>query len=88
MSVRYANAVLGHEHTSITRLIRTERLERCRKALADRSQAHRTITEIAYGWGFSDMTHFGRSFKAVYGELPSDYRRKCSRLDPALHKRS
>jgi AraC-like DNA-binding protein len=33
------------------------------------------VSEIAYGWGFSDMTHFGRRFKAAYGLLPSEYRR-------------
>jgi AraC family transcriptional activator of tynA and feaB len=74
ISVRYANAVLAHENTSIMRLIQARRLERCRKALQDPSQTHRTLSEIAYGWGFSDMTHFGRRFKAAYGVLPSEYR--------------
>ena len=76
VSVRHANAVLAHEHTSVARLIQTERLERCRKALADRRLGYRTIADIAYGWGFSDMTHFGRRFKAAYGQLPSEYRRQ------------
>jgi AraC family transcriptional activator of tynA and feaB len=39
-------------------------------------QAGRTLSEIAYAWGFSDMTHFSRRFKAAYGVLPSDYRRR------------
>jgi len=78
ISVRYANAVLGQDGTSITSLIRTRRLERCRRALEDPSQAQRKVSEIAYGWGFSDMTHFGRRFKAVYGMLPSEYRRRAS----------
>jgi AraC-like DNA-binding protein len=73
-SVRYANALLATEGTSIARLICTRRLERCRKALADPLQASRTISEIAFGWGFSDMTHVGRKFKAAYGILPSEYR--------------
>jgi AraC-like DNA-binding protein len=76
VSVRYANAVLGQEHTSVARLILTERLERCRRALADPRLAYRTIADIAYGWGFSDMTHFGRRFKAAYAQLPSEYRRQ------------
>ena len=33
------------------------------------------VSEIAYGWGFSDMTHFGRKFRAAFGLLPSEYRR-------------
>jgi AraC family transcriptional activator of tynA and feaB len=75
VSVRYANAVLAEVGTSIKRLIRTRRLERCRRALEDLSQTHRTVSEIAYGWGFSDMTHFGRSFRASFGLLPGEYRR-------------
>jgi AraC family transcriptional activator of tynA and feaB len=75
VSVRYANAVLAQDDTSIMRLIQAKRLTRCRKALEDPSQAHRMISEIAYGWGFTDMTHFGRRFKTAYGLLPSDCRR-------------
>jgi len=75
VSLRYANAVLAGENSSVARLIQTRRLERCRQALADSSQAHRLISDIAYSWGFSDMTHFGRRFKAAYGMLPTEYRK-------------
>jgi AraC family transcriptional activator of tynA and feaB len=76
VSVRYANEVLARNDTSIMRLVQARRLERCRRALEDPSQTHRTVSEIAYGWGFSDMTHFGRRFRAAYGLLPSEYRRR------------
>jgi AraC-like DNA-binding protein len=76
ISVRYANALLAQEGTSLMRLIQTKRLERCRLALEDEAQAHRSISEIAYAWGFSDMTHFGRRFRASFGLLPSDCRRR------------
>jgi AraC-like DNA-binding protein len=74
ISIRYANALLADEGMSIMQLIQSRRLERCRQALADPAQAHRKISEIAYGWGFSDMTHFGRRFKSTYGLLPRDFR--------------
>jgi AraC family transcriptional regulator, positive regulator of tynA and feaB len=74
ISVRYANAVLAREGTSIMRLVLARRLARCQEALRDPSQAHRRLSEIAYGWGFSDMTHFSRRFRAAYGVLPSEYR--------------
>lgn len=73
ISVRYANEVLSGHQTSLTRLIQARRLARCRYALEDPTQAHRTVSEIAYGWGFMDMTHFGRRFKKAYGVLPSEY---------------
>jgi AraC family transcriptional regulator, positive regulator of tynA and feaB len=74
VSVRYANLVLSREGESIMRRIQTRRLARCRQAIADPLQAHRTLTEIAYAWGFSDMTHFARRFRAAYGILPNEYR--------------
>ncbi|WP_431266865.1 helix-turn-helix domain-containing protein [Dankookia sp. P2] len=86
-SVRYANAVLAREGTSIRRLILARRLARCRTALADPSQAGRTVTEIAYDWGFSDMTHFGRSFKDAYGVTPSDFRHRGEDLTASINSR-
>lgn len=75
VSVRYANEVLAEHGTSITKLIQARRLARCRYALEDPNQAHRTVSEIAYGWGFADLTHFGRRFKHAYGILPSEAQR-------------
>lgn len=74
VSVRYANRVLAEQGTSLARLVLARRLARCRTALEDPAQAHRTLSEIAYGWGFCDLTHFGRRFKQVYGMLPSEAR--------------
>lgn len=76
VSVRYANDVLAEERTSIVQLIQARRLARCRQALEDPLQMGRTVSEIAYGWGFSDMTHFGRRFKSAFGVLPSEHRRR------------
>jgi AraC family transcriptional activator of tynA and feaB len=85
ISVRYANSVLADDNTSISRLIQQRRVARCRRALDDPSQFHRTVTEIAYGWGFSDMTHFARRFRAEYGLLPSEHRKvmQISRRPPS-----
>lgn len=77
ISVRYANALLAEEHTSIERYIAERRLERCRHALEDTTQGHRAVSEIAFKWGFSDLSHFGRRFKARYGLTPTEYRRLC-----------
>ncbi len=74
ISVRYANELLKEQNTSITRLIRSRRLARCRAALDDPLQSRRSISDIAYGWGFCDMTHFGRCFKQEFGMSPRDYR--------------
>ena len=81
VSVRYANSLLALENTSLRRLIQTRRLKRCQKALEDPLQSRRTVSEIAYSWGFSDMTHFGRVFKKEHSVLPSEYRRRSKQSD-------
>jgi AraC family transcriptional regulator, positive regulator of tynA and feaB len=74
ISVRYANDLLAGENQSIARYIQSRRIEQCAKALRDPVQIHRTIGEIAFGWGFSDLTHFGRVFKSRFGMTARDYR--------------
>jgi AraC-like DNA-binding protein len=74
ISVRYANALLAEEGTSLERFIVFRRLQHCHKALVDPAQARRTIGDIAYSYGFSDLSHFTRRFKAQFGCLPSECR--------------
>jgi AraC-like DNA-binding protein len=83
ISVRYANDLLSQEGSSIERYILHRRLERCRQALEDSAQDHRLIGEIAFSWGFSDLSHFGRRFRAGYGMTPGDCRRRAHLAPPA-----
>lgn len=59
----------------IAEYVREQRLRRCLTDLVSAKQAHRQIAEIAYAWGFSDPTHFARSFKQRFGRTPSEIRR-------------
>ena len=79
ISVRYANALLSQEEFSVERYVLHRRLERCRRTLEDPAQSNRTISEIAFAWGFSDLSHFGRRFRKAYGMTPGDYRRRTRR---------
>lgn len=76
VSVRHANTVLAAEGTCLERYIFHRRLERCRRALEDPAQQRRMIGDIALGWGFSDLSHFGRRFKAAFGCSASEYRKR------------
>jgi AraC family transcriptional regulator, positive regulator of tynA and feaB len=76
ISLRYANAILNEYDTSVSRLLQTRRLERCRQALANPLCKPRSISTIAYAWGFSDLTHFTRRFRLAYGLVPSEYRKQ------------
>jgi AraC family transcriptional activator of tynA and feaB len=74
ISVRYANALLATEGTSLERFIMYRRLLRSRQFLESPAQAGRTISEIAFTCGFSDLSHFSRRFKAEFGGSPSEIR--------------
>ena len=74
VSSRYVNDLLSDEGTSFQRYVLTERLARCQRDLASPVLAHRHVSEIAFAWGFNDLSHFGRVFRERYGLSPRDYR--------------
>lgn len=74
ISPRYVNDLLGDEDTSFQRFVLAERLAQCRRDLASPLLAHRHVGEIAFAWGFNDLSHFGRVFREHFGMSPRDYR--------------
>ncbi len=79
MSQRYVNDVMGDEGLSLMRYVWSRRLEKCRRDLSSPLGAGRQITDVAFAWGFSDLSHFSRSFKQRFGCSPRDYRREMSK---------
>jgi AraC-like DNA-binding protein len=57
-----------HQH------IWARRLEGVRRDLEDAALGTRSITEIAFAWGFSSPEHFSRIFRARYGLSPREWR--------------
>ncbi|HKE09582.1 MAG TPA: transcriptional regulator FeaR [Candidatus Acidoferrum sp.] len=74
ISVRHLHRLFARRGTSVSEWIRVQRLERCWKDLGDPRQRERSITEIAYFWGFNDSAHFSHSFKKHFGVSPRSYR--------------
>ncbi|MGI5183655.1 helix-turn-helix domain-containing protein [Dactylosporangium sp. CA-152071] len=60
--------------TPVAEMIRTRRLQRCRKDLADPGLRDRPVHAIASRWGFGSTAHFSRIFREEYGMSPSEYR--------------
>lgn len=77
MSLRYLH-LLFEAGDSVGATILARRLDRCRSALHDPTE-RRTISEIAFAWGFNDAAHFSRTFKARFGMSPRDARAFTSR---------
>ena len=75
ISTRHLHNVFQEAGTTVAQLIRSRRLEKCRRELRDPLQAHRAVSAIAARWGFVDAAHFSRIFRAAFGEPPSSYRR-------------
>ncbi len=51
------------------------RITKAKELLQD---ASRSVTDVLHEVGFKDMTHFGRVFKRIEGQLPSEFRRRGS----------
>ncbi len=62
---------IGH---SFGRFVLEERLKACSAALRDPFQRDANISDIAYRWGFNDLSHFNRSFRARFGRTPAEWR--------------
>ena len=50
------------------------RLDACRAALRDAGQSETNISEIAYRWGFNDLSHFNKVFRARFNTTPRAWR--------------
>jgi AraC-like DNA-binding protein len=72
-SKRYLHMAFAASDRSITDHIWTTRLDGCRGDLARHTD--RTISEIAFAWGFSSSAHFSRVFRKRFGVTPSEFRR-------------
>lgn len=76
VSTRYVHKLFAGEELTLNRYIRAERLEACRRMLADPAHADLSITEIALHWGFYDLPHMSRCFRESFGVAPKEYRRQ------------
>ena len=56
------------------RWVRDNRLEACRTALRDENQRALNISQIAYRWGFNDLSHFNKTFRARFDQSPREWR--------------
>jgi AraC-like DNA-binding protein len=74
ISPRYVNDLFADDRTSFQRYVLAQRLERCKRDLSSPMQAHRHVGEIAFAWGFNDLSHFGRVFREHFGMSPRDFR--------------
>ena len=59
--------------TSFAEHVTRRRLQECRAAL-ERPTAARSITDVAFAWGFANLTTFYRAFRREFGMAPGEVR--------------
>lgn len=74
LSISSIYRILESQGVTLSDWIWTQRLDRCRRDLADPLLVNLTVTQIGFRWGFSDASHLSRMFKRVYGLGPRDFR--------------
>ncbi|MDJ0460025.1 helix-turn-helix domain-containing protein [Arthrobacter sp. NQ7] len=70
ISVRTLNRLFAREGESAMRWLLDERLIACQRALSEGRT--RSVSDVAMEYGFSDLSHFSRVFRAKFGIRPSE----------------
>jgi AraC-like DNA-binding protein len=76
ISLRSVHHLLAGSDFSFGALVMEQRLQAAARSLRDPLQAGRRIAEIAFAWGFNDLSHFNRAFKTRFGLTPGEMRRQ------------
>jgi AraC-like DNA-binding protein len=74
ISLRTLHRLFAPYGYTVAEWIRTRRLARCRRDLADPLLAERPVHAVAARWGFQSPAHFSRLFRSAYGIGPLEYR--------------
>ncbi|WP_236759231.1 helix-turn-helix domain-containing protein [Agrobacterium tumefaciens] len=72
ISVRYVHRLLEDSGETFSQFLLRQRLQKCADDL--RTKGGCSIGEIAFRWGFNDLSHFSRSFRNQFGVAPREYR--------------
>ncbi len=75
LSPRHVYELFAEDEKTLMKSVWKQRLELCRRDMTEPALRCRTIGEIAYQWGFSNVSHFSRSFKAEFGSSPREFRK-------------
>ena len=79
MSVRYLHRLLEPTGRTFSQHLLGQRLERALAALHN-PDSRLKIADIAFASGFSDISHFNRSFRRAFGDTPYGVRVRAARV--------
>jgi AraC-like DNA-binding protein len=73
ISLRYLHQIFEGEGFTVCAYIRNQRLLMCDAMLRDPG-CRKSISEIAYQWGFGDQAQFSRNYRSRFDRTPSEIR--------------
>jgi acetamidase/formamidase/AraC-like DNA-binding protein len=76
ISERYLQKLFEGVGDNFTHYVRERRLQRAWADLSNPAEAHQSISEIAYRYGFGDSAHFSRTFRHRFGLPPREFRQQ------------
>lgn len=76
ISTRYVHTIFSKQGETVSSYILRRRIEECAHVLAGKTLNNKTITDIAFDWGFNNTAHFTRVFKQHVGQSPRDFRKQ------------
>ncbi len=75
ISVRQLHLLFEPSGTTFAQYVVKRRLEECRAAL---QTGERSVTDIAFAWGFGSLPTFYRTFRQAFGVTPGEMRANAS----------
>lgn len=74
ISVRHVHRAFSNQGSTVADWIRTRRLKHCHTDFCNPRLQAKSITEIAFYWGFNDSAHFSHAFKKQFRICPRAFR--------------
>lgn len=75
ISPRYLRMLFAPDQETVSAYILRRRLEECARQIASPLWSGRTLTDIAFQYGFNSAAHFTRVFGDHFGMTPREYRK-------------
>lgn len=82
VSPRYVQMLFEADGTTFSEFVLAERLANAWRMLVDMRFDQLKVSEIAYAAGFSDLSHFNRTFRRRYGDTPRGVRARAASAEP------
>ncbi len=80
ISLRYLHQLFEDQAATVCGFVRDQRLLMCDAALRNPA-CNKTISAVAYEWGFNDQAQFSRAYRARFGRTPSETRKAAAATD-------